>query len=115
RPGLLTRAARRNVGGVAMTTLSVLDVLCWLIAVVIALPMTILVVESVAALLRRGEKGQAPARRPARCAVLLPAHNEEAAIARTVRGILPQLRSQDRLVVVADNCNDGTAGAARAA
>jgi cellulose synthase/poly-beta-1,6-N-acetylglucosamine synthase-like glycosyltransferase len=98
-----------------MTTLSVLDVLCWLIAVGISLPMTILVVESVAALLRRGEKGQAPARREARCAVLLPAHNEEASIARTVKGILPQLRSQDRLVVVADNCNDGTADAARAA
>jgi len=37
-------------------------------------------------------------------AVLVPAHNESAGIARTVRSVLPQLRHGDRLLVVADNC-----------
>jgi cellulose synthase/poly-beta-1,6-N-acetylglucosamine synthase-like glycosyltransferase len=97
-----------------MTTLFVLDILCWFLAVAISLPMMILVVESVAALLPR-KKGTAWISRQARCAVLLPAHNEEASIARTVKAILPQLRGQDRLVVVADNCDDGTASAAGAA
>jgi cellulose synthase/poly-beta-1,6-N-acetylglucosamine synthase-like glycosyltransferase len=46
-------------------------------------------------------------------AVLVPAHNESAGIARTVRSVLPQLRHGDRLLVVADNCQDDTAAVAR--
>ena len=44
-----------------------------------------------------------------RLAVLVPAHNEEAGLAATLANIRLQLRSQDRLLVVADNCADGTA------
>ncbi len=46
-------------------------------------------------------------------AVLIPAHNEALGIASTLRSILPQLRKQDRVVVVADNCQDNTAEIAR--
>jgi exopolysaccharide biosynthesis WecB/TagA/CpsF family protein len=49
------------------------------------------------------------------CAVLMPAHDEEAGIAASIATLIPQLRPQDRLVVVADNCSDGTAAVARAA
>ena len=52
--------------------------------------------------------------RPA-LAVLVPAHDEEAGIAAALATIAPQLAPGDRLVVVADNCSDGTAAAARAA
>jgi 1,2-diacylglycerol 3-beta-glucosyltransferase len=49
--------------------------------------------------------------------LIVPAHNEEAGIADTVRSLLavdwPQ--EQRRVLVVADNCVDGTAAAARAA
>ena len=45
--------------------------------------------------------------------VLIPAHNEEIAIASTLEKITPVLKQQDSLVVVADNCSDETAEIAR--
>lgn len=42
-------------------------------------------------------------------AILIPAHNEEVGIIATIKSILPQLSSGDRLLVVADNCTDNTA------
>src|SRR6185436_17440011 len=50
-----------------------------------------------------------------RAAVLIPAHDEELGIAATVTGLRAQLAPGDRLIVIADNCSDGTAAAARAA
>jgi cellulose synthase/poly-beta-1,6-N-acetylglucosamine synthase-like glycosyltransferase len=50
-----------------------------------------------------------------RLAILVPSHNEAAGIAETVRALLPELGSHDRLIVVADNCNDDTATLARQA
>jgi cellulose synthase/poly-beta-1,6-N-acetylglucosamine synthase-like glycosyltransferase len=46
-------------------------------------------------------------------AALIPAHNESLVIAQTIQSILPQLDSQDQLLVVADNCNDDTAAIAK--
>ncbi len=46
--------------------------------------------------------------------VLVPAHNEEVVIGSTLKKLTPALKKQDRLVVVADNCNDATAEIARA-
>ena len=45
--------------------------------------------------------------------VLMPAHNESLVIAQTIQSIMPQLSSQDQLLVVADNCEDDTATIAR--
>lgn len=55
--------------------------------------------------------------RETRFAFLVPAHNEEAGIASTVQSLLEVDWPRDRfdVVVVADNCSDGTAAAARAA
>lgn len=50
-----------------------------------------------------------PACRRPRLAVIVPAHNEALLIAQTLRSIQPQLVKGDRLLVVADNCSDGTA------
>lgn len=47
--------------------------------------------------------------------ILVPAHQEESGIAATVMALRGQLRPGDRLLVVADNCTDGTAALARAA
>ncbi len=49
-----------------------------------------------------------PRRRPRVC-VVIPAHNEALSIANAITAIKAQLRETDRLVVVADNCNDQTA------
>lgn len=49
--------------------------------------------------------------------ILIPAHDEEAGIARTVQNLLAvdYPAEQRRLWVIADNCTDGTAAAATAA
>jgi biofilm PGA synthesis N-glycosyltransferase PgaC len=52
--------------------------------------------------------------RQAQVVVLIPAHNEEASIGSTVQALLEQERKPDRIVVVADNCTDGTISIASA-
>ncbi|WP_426593202.1 glycosyltransferase [Cellulomonas sp. McL0617] len=48
-----------------------------------------------------------------RCTVLIPAHDEEAIIAVALTSLSHQTRAPDRVVVVADNCTDGTVRIAR--
>ena len=45
--------------------------------------------------------------------VVVPAHNEEDTIARTITALLKQTRRPDRIVIVADNCTDRTVEIAR--
>ncbi|QDU70707.1 glycosyltransferase family 2 protein [Mucisphaera calidilacus] len=52
---------------------------------------------------------------PGPITVLIPAHNEETGITTTIASVQPQLRSEDRVLVVADNCSDNTADNARVA
>ena len=54
-------------------------------------------------------------RAPANIVVVIPAHNEAASITATVASVKPQLRNQDRIIVIADNCSDTTAELAIAA
>lgn len=91
-----------------------LGVAAWAAAGLLAVPLLVLAVECLAALpRRRPAPPPAPAARP-RCAVLIPAHDEEAGITRTLRALAPQLGPDDRVLVVADNCTDRTAAVARA-
>ena len=55
-----------------------------------------------------------PGAPPLRLTVLVPAHNEAATIAATLTSLWSQTRPPDRVLVVADNCNDDTAEIARA-
>lgn len=48
-----------------------------------------------------------------RVAVLVPAHNESANVIPTLTAILQQVEPGDRVIVIADNCNDDTAQHAR--
>jgi cellulose synthase/poly-beta-1,6-N-acetylglucosamine synthase-like glycosyltransferase len=50
----------------------------------------------------------------AACAILIPAHNEEAGIAATLAHLKPELQEGDRIIVIADNCSDLTAEVGRA-
>ena len=50
---------------------------------------------------------------PVTVTVLIPAHNEAAAIAATLTSLLSQSHRPERVVVVADNCTDETADIAR--
>ena len=73
-----------------------------------AIPVAFLAVQIAAALF--------PTRRPAstrsapcpRFTVIMPAHDEEQIIARSIAAIMPQLEPAGRLLVVADNCSDDT-------
>ncbi len=51
-----------------------------------------------------------PTEAPARVVALVPAHNEEALIAVSVRSLLEQTHPVERIIVIADNCTDDTAG-----
>lgn len=50
---------------------------------------------------------------PVTVTVLVPAHNEEASIGATLESLLAQTQPPERIIVVADNCTDDTAGVAR--
>jgi cellulose synthase/poly-beta-1,6-N-acetylglucosamine synthase-like glycosyltransferase len=45
--------------------------------------------------------------------VLIPAHDEETCVDATLRSVKSQLKEGDRILLVADNCTDQTAAAAR--
>ena len=52
------------------------------------------------------------ARRTPRVVAVIPAHDEEEQIVETLRSLASQSIQPDRIVVIADNCSDGTAAAA---
>ncbi|WP_407882848.1 glycosyltransferase family 2 protein, partial [Scytonema sp. NUACC26] len=72
-------------------------------------------IECSAALLPTSSSTNKGSWQDAKVAVLVPAHNEELVINSTLEKLIPILKNQDRLVVVADNCNDATAEIARTA
>lgn len=63
--------------------------------------------------LHPGSTQKLPLSRSISLAVLVPAHNEELSLSHSLTSIRSQLRASDRLVVVADNCSDGTETIAR--
>lgn len=91
-----------------------LQLILLLILVALAVPTAVFTIQVLLATLCSGRSSIKPNRRPP-VAVLIPAHNEEAGIADVIARLRQQLRQGDRLLVVADNCSDGTAAAALAA
>lgn len=94
------------------------SVALWIVAVPLFALTTLLLVQVLLARNARDVR-QAPGSadtgpRP-RVAVLVPAHDEAAGIGAALATMLPQLGPGDRLLVVADNCNDETAALAREA
>lgn len=92
---------------------SALTLLIFLVSIPFAV-VTAVVVLQIAASLRSRESLRKSASRDIRSAIVIPAHNEAAGIAATLRSVTAQLRENDRLVVVADNCTDDTAAIAAA-
>lgn len=71
----------------------------------------ILLLETIAAMVGRRQALTPPfnqTTRP-RLGVIIPAHDEEVALAAIVPSVWRQLREGDRLLIVADNCSDDTA------
>jgi cellulose synthase/poly-beta-1,6-N-acetylglucosamine synthase-like glycosyltransferase len=74
----------------------------------------VLAAEVVASFFHRAPEAP-PASKRGPLAVVIPAHDEEAGIGAAVAAARTQLAEGDRILVVADNCSDATAAAARAA
>jgi exopolysaccharide biosynthesis WecB/TagA/CpsF family protein len=90
------------------------NIVIFAITALLLVPVVVLCAECVAALLpcaKRSKSAQI-AGRPA-LAVLIPAHNEEKVLGATLSSLMPQMLRGDRVIVVADNCDDATAGIAR--
>ena len=81
------------------------------LATLLAVPTAVFLLEILTAIVlpKRATLLDAKAEFRGRVAVLVPAHNESAGLAATLADLNSQLRSGDRLLVVADNCNDDTA------
>jgi cellulose synthase/poly-beta-1,6-N-acetylglucosamine synthase-like glycosyltransferase len=88
------------------------DILLIFAGTVLAIPVAVLFLQTLASLPPRRAAKIPYGPRP-RIAVLVPAHNEEFSIRKTLASTARQLAATDRLVVIADNCTDGTAVAAR--
>jgi cellulose synthase/poly-beta-1,6-N-acetylglucosamine synthase-like glycosyltransferase len=71
-------------------------------------PVCVLLAQAIGAALPRESLPMPDTPRP-RLAVLIPAHNESVGILATLASVMPQLLSDDRVLVVADNCSDDTA------
>lgn len=103
--------------GFSLTLLNGLALVLSIPAALLLVPTGVLLLECLGAFFWRATRGKGQEALPmeASLAVLIPAHNEASGIERTLATITPQLRQQDRLVVIADNCTDNTAAVARSA
>ena len=84
--------------------------LVWIGVTLIIIPALLVVIEVAASFFPhriRPLKGGAPS-----IAVIIPAHNESSGVLNTLQDIRKQLSSNDKLIVVADNCTDDTAAIA---
>lgn len=55
------------------------------------------------------------ASRHGRCVVLIPAHNEQYGITKTIMSARAEIKENDLILVIADNCSDDTATVSRSA
>ena len=85
----------------------------WLFAGLLAIPVTVLCLEIVLGVLGPPFPNVTRNTSHPRVAVLVPAHNESTGIIPTLEDVKAQLRPNDRLLVVADNCSDDTAAVSR--
>ena len=88
--------------------MSIGDVILVCLAVAASIPIGVIAVETAMAFFPVANRSRIVDARPA-CAILIPAHNEEAGIARTIDSLRKEMSPNDRVVVIADNCSDATA------
>jgi cellulose synthase/poly-beta-1,6-N-acetylglucosamine synthase-like glycosyltransferase len=91
--------------------ISLIEVILSIISAAILVPILVLFVECCFAWLPT--KTQVSNIDRPNITVLVPAHDEAAGIAATLKTLLSELTSKDRLIVIADNCTDETAKIAR--
>ena len=88
-------------------------VLAWsVVSIALIVPALVVFVECLVAFFDQPEEGQKETPTPS-TVVLIPAHNEEAGITATIASLKKGMEANQRIVVVADNCDDDTAAVAR--
>lgn len=91
-----------------------ITVLTWLGAAAILIPMSVVILELLGALLWGSRKSHGTSiQHLPRTVVLIPAHNEEAGISRTLASLFIDIPENCRVLCVAHNCSDATASIAR--
>lgn len=89
------------------------EIIFYIIALLLLIPASVFFVECMAALLPRRQAPLASQVPRPKTTVIVPAHNEATVIPACLGSVQPHLGERDRLVVVADNCEDDTAEVAR--
>ena len=96
-----------------MNILNFINIVLWLGAIALLIPCLVFFVECLSAFFSKPvDSSNGKADRP-KTTVLIPAHNEAEQIEEVLEVLLPQVTSQDRVIVIADNCHDNTAELAR--
>lgn len=90
------------------------EVILGTVAIACVIPLLVLCLEVLGAFCARPFNVSSSDQTGPRIAVLVPAHNEEHGLPATLKDIVQGLHTGDRCLVIADNCEDGTAQAARA-
>lgn len=84
------------------------------VTLAVALPAVVLFFEcTIAAFFKEPEYHDIQLEETTSVVVIVPAHNEEQNLPQVLKEIRQHLRSQDRLLVIADNCTDETAAVSR--
>jgi glycosyltransferase involved in cell wall biosynthesis len=82
-------------------------------ALVLTIPILVFAVECLAAILPLPAAAKSNLKNRPKTAILIPAHNEANQIELVVKTAKKQLQNSDRLIVIADHCQDDTAKIAR--
>ena len=98
---------------ITMFLIQLIDSLLLFGALLIAIPIITFTVECLMALLPRKVSDKPVLQQRPSTAILIPAHNEAEQIDLVVRGAKKQLLDGDRLITIADHCQDNTAELAR--
>ncbi len=94
--------------------IDILDIVLLVVAVVLSVPLGIVTIQCfVAFVTRRSARQESSPRERPSIVVLIPAHNEASVIARTLISVRSHVGNDDRIIVIADNCDDETAVVAR--
>ena len=97
-------------------TISAVESLLIAGAIIVLIPCLVLFGECFAALFRlNSDRSNKNRPEGTKVTVLIPAHDEENVICATLKQLSLALRPEDRVVVIADNCQDSTVEIARAA
>ncbi len=80
--------------------------------ILLAIPVVVFVIECLLGLISP-PKTELSDNNDISSAILIPAHNEESGITKTLENLKTQISSNDQVVVIADNCEDSTADIAR--